>query len=59
MKTFKQYLTESEQTYSYKIKIAGGCDADKLKEIENAMGKYDIIKMSDPKTWKYVYLKLN
>ena len=50
MKTFKQYLTESEQTYSYKIKIAGGCDADKLKEIENAMGKYDIIKMSDPKT---------
>jgi len=50
MKTFKQYLTESEQTYSYKIKIAGGCSNDCIKEIEDKLGKYDIIKMSDPKT---------
>jgi hypothetical protein len=50
MKTFTQYLTESTQTYSYKVKVAGGCDADCIKELEQKFGKYDVIKMSEPKT---------
>jgi|14BtaG_2_1085337.scaffolds.fasta_scaffold15281_2 hypothetical protein len=50
MKTFTQYLTESAQTYSYKIKVAGGCDADCIKELEEKLGRYDIIKMTEPKT---------
>lgn len=50
MKTFKQYLTESSQTYSYKIKVAGGCDAECVKHMEEKLGRYDIIKMTEPKT---------
>lgn len=50
MKTFTQYLTESKQTYSYKIKVAGGCDAECIKHLEEKLGRYDIIKMSEPKT---------
>lgn len=49
-KTFKQYLTESSQTYSYKIKVAGGCDAECVKHMEEQLGRYDIIKMTEPKT---------
>ena len=48
MKTFTQYLTESQQTYSYRVKIAGGCDKDKLKELEDRLAKFDLIKMSNP-----------
>lgn len=50
MKTFTQYLTESAQTYEYKIKVAGGCDADCIKHLEEKLGRYDIIKMTEPKT---------
>ena len=50
MKTFKEYLTESKQTYSYRVKVAGGCDKDCLKALEDKLAKYDLIKMSDPKT---------
>jgi len=50
MKTFTEYLTESKQTYSYRIKVAGGCDKDCLKELEDKLSKYDLIKMSDTKT---------
>ena len=50
MKTFREYLTESKQTYSYRVKVAGGCDKDCLKALEDKLTKYDLIKMSDPKT---------
>lgn len=50
MKTFTQYLTESKQTYSYKIKVAGGCDAECVKHMEEKLARYDIIKMTEPKT---------
>lgn len=50
MKKFTEYLTESKQTYSYRIKVAGGCDKDCLKELEDKLAKFDLIKMSDPKT---------
>jgi len=50
MKTFTEYLTESKQTYSYRVKVAGGCDKDCLKELEDKLTKYDLIQMSDPKT---------
>jgi hypothetical protein len=49
-KTFTQYLTESKQTYSYKIKVAGGCDAECVKHMEEKLARYDIIKMTEPKT---------
>jgi len=48
-KTFTQYLIESEQTYKYRIKIAGFDDKDRIKEIEEQLGRYDIIKMTEPK----------
>jgi hypothetical protein len=49
MKTFTEYLTESKQTYSYRVKVAGGCDKDCIKALEDKLTKYDLIKMSDPK----------
>ena len=50
MKTFTEYLTESKQTYSYRVKVAGGCEKDCLKALEDKLSKYDLITMSDPKT---------
>jgi len=50
MKTYLEYLVESEQTYKYKIKVAGGCSDECLKELETQLGKFDLINMSSPKT---------
>ena len=49
-KTYYQYLLESEQTYKYRVKVAGGCDNECLKELENKLAKFDLINMSSPKT---------
>lgn len=46
MKSFKEYLLESKQTYDFKIKIAGECPekcADKIKE---ALSQYDVASCS-------------
>jgi len=49
-KTYYQYLLESEQTYKYRVKVAGGCDNECLKELETKLAKFDLINMSSPKT---------
>ena len=50
MKTFSQYLTESEKTFDYRIKICGDVDAEFLKMFKEKLKKFDPVKISDPKT---------
>lgn len=49
MKTFAQYLTESSQTYDYRIKIVGDLPADFLSSFKKALGKYDPKSLADVK----------
>ena len=50
MKTFSQYLTESEKTFDYRIKICGDVDAEFLKSFREKLKKFDPVKISEPKT---------
>ena len=50
MKTFSQYLTESEKTFDYRIKICGEVDAEFLKAFKEQLKKFDPTKISEPKT---------
>lgn len=50
MKKFQEYLTESERTYNYRIKIVGDVAADFLKALEAKLQQFDIVKISKPKT---------
>jgi hypothetical protein len=50
MKTFAQYLTESEKTFDYRIKICGDVGADLLKMFKEKLKKFEPVKISEPKT---------
>ncbi len=50
MKTFAQYLTESEKTFDYRIKICGEVAPDFVKAFKEKLKKFDPVKISDPKT---------
>ena len=50
MKLFKEYLAESERTYSYRIKIVGDVDSGWLKQLEEKCKQFDIVSFSKPKT---------
>jgi len=50
MKKFQQYLAESERTYNYRIKVVGDTHPEFLKELENKLKQFDIVKISSPKT---------
>ena len=50
MKTFSQYLTESEKTFDYRIKICGDINAELLKMFREKLKKFDPVKISDVKT---------
>jgi hypothetical protein len=50
MKHFKDYLAESERTYNYRIKFVGEAPAPFLKELEEKLKQFDIVKLSSPKT---------
>ena len=39
-KSFKQYLIESQQTYDFKVKIAGDCPEDCESKIKEALTQY-------------------
>ena len=39
MKSFKSYLMESEKTYSFRIKIAGDVDNERVDALETALEK--------------------
>jgi len=50
MKHFQQYLAESEKTYNYRIKVVGDTHPTFLKELEDKLKQFDIVKISAPKT---------
>jgi len=50
MKSFKEYLTESKQTYDFKVKIAGDCPKDCAKKIKEALSMYKVESCSAGKS---------
>ena len=50
MKNFQQYLAESERTYNYRIKIVGDVAPDFIKQLEERLKQFDVVKISKPKT---------
>jgi len=50
MKTFKEYLTESEKTYKFIIRVAGELPENCEDKMEQHLNKYEIIKFSKGKT---------
>lgn len=50
MKKFQEYLAESERTYNYRIKIVGDIPSGFIKELEEKLKQFDIVKISAPKT---------
>lgn len=48
MRSFKQYIVESLQTYNYTIKIAGEIDKNWLDLFKFNLKKFDPLKISDP-----------
>ena len=49
MKSFKEYLLESKQTYDFKIKIAGDCPEDCVAKIKEALSTYKVESCSNGK----------
>jgi hypothetical protein len=50
MKKFQQYLAESERTYNYRIKIVGDVAPDFIKQLEERLAQFDVVKITRPKT---------
>jgi hypothetical protein len=50
MKNFQQYLAESERTYNYRIKIVGDVAPDFVRQLEEKLAQFDVVKISKPKT---------
>ena len=50
MKHFREYLSENERVYTYRIKIAGDTSKDFVKALEEKLQQFDVVKMSAPKT---------
>ena len=48
MKSFTQYLTESQKTHTFRIKLAKELTSDELTRIENHLAKYDVQKVGTP-----------
>jgi|TARA_B100000780_G_scaffold252629_1_gene199847 hypothetical protein len=49
MKPFKHYLTESERTYNFRIKIANMIEDEVMDKLEDALGKFELKSLSKPK----------
>lgn len=49
MKSLKQYLTEAEKDYSYKIKFLNVCTEEMQEKLEHVLSKYDVKNISAPK----------
>jgi hypothetical protein len=50
MKNFQQYLTESERTYNYRIKIVGDVVPDFIKALEEKLKQFEPVKIGKAKT---------
>ena len=49
MKSLTHYLTESERTYNFRIKIANMIEDEVMDKLETALEKYDMKSLSKPK----------
>ena len=49
MKSLKQYLTEAEKEYNYKIKFLNVCTEEMQEKLEHVLSKYDVKNISAPK----------
>ena len=49
MKTFAEYLTESKQTYDYRIKIAGDLPPGFMAGFKEKLKQFDVVSMTDAK----------
>jgi len=50
MKTFAQYLVESEKTFDYRIKIVGDVSPEFLKQFKDQLKKFEPASISEVKT---------
>lgn len=50
MKSFKEYLIESKQTYEFKVKVAGDCPKDCSTKIKEALAKFKVESCSSGKS---------
>lgn len=50
MKHFRDYLIESERTYSYRIKFAGDVPSEFMKAFKAKLDQFDPVKIGDVKT---------
>ena len=49
MKSFKQYLQESKQSYKFRVKLAHEPSDEQMDKIERHLAKYDVESVSAPK----------
>jgi hypothetical protein len=49
MKNFRDYLIESDKTYSYRIKILGDISEDFMRGLKEKLVQFDPVKISAPK----------
>jgi hypothetical protein len=50
MKKFHEYLSESQRTYTYRIKIVGDVAPDMIKQLEQKLQQFDPVKVGKTKT---------
>jgi hypothetical protein len=50
MKSFVNYLAESERTYDYRIKVCGELSTDAMKQIRAKLDQFDPARVGDIKT---------
>lgn len=50
MKTFHQYLSESTQTYDYRIKVVGDIPTGFFDQLKDKLSQFDVVKMTNPKS---------
>lgn len=50
MKSFREYLIESKQTYDFKIKLVGDHEKDASDKIKNALSKFNVESISEGKS---------
>jgi hypothetical protein len=49
MKSFKAYLTESQKTYDFRVRIAGEFDSDAVAKMKKVLEAFKVINVSTPK----------
>jgi hypothetical protein len=49
MRAFTEYLTESAKQYMFRVRIAVDVDEDLIEKLKNALDKFDVDSVSEPK----------